>query len=267
MSTLTPAYYTRLAPFRELFATGAPVLTYHKVGPRPWGARLKGLYVSPKLFAQQMAELHQAGFRTQTLEALCEPGKTSAPAITLTFDDGFENALRHAVEPMQRHGFRAIEFLVADRLGQLNDWEMRQGEVPERLMDAAQIRDWLAAGHEIGAHTLTHPLLTQIPSAQAREEINASKKKLEDLFGVSIRHFCYPYGDYNESIRDAVRDAGYATGCTTEFGVNTAKTNLWQVKRVTARYASRSLRGIKTRLKNLKAFGTRSLSLRNHQQP
>lgn len=249
MSTLLPAYYTRLAPFRELFASGAPVLTYHKVGPRPWGARLKGLYISQKLFAEQMAELGQAGFRTQSLDAVLKTDKTSTPAITLTFDDGFRNVLRHAVEPMQRHGFRAIQFLVADRLGDLNDWEMRQGEVPERLMDAAQIRDWLAAGHEIGAHSLTHPFLTQIPLPRAREEICASKKKLEDLFRVPIRHFCYPYGDCNEAICELARAAGYETACTTEFGVNTTETEPWRFRRVTARYASRSLRSLKAWLK------------------
>ena len=254
MTAPLPAYYTRLEPFRELFAAGAPVLTYHKIGPRPWGARLKGLYVSSKLFAQQLEELAEAGYRTQSLQELREPGKTSAPSIVLTFDDGFENVLRHAVEPMSRHGFRAIEFLVADRLGRLNDWEMNEGEVPERLMDAAQIRDWLAAGHEIGAHSLTHPHLTQIQLAQAREEIGASKKKLEDLFGVPVRHFCYPYGDCNEAICDAVREAGYTTACTTELGVNTAGTSPWQMQRVTARYSSRNLRALRARLKRLMSF-------------
>ncbi|MBI3417823.1 MAG: polysaccharide deacetylase family protein [Verrucomicrobia bacterium] len=254
MTAPLPAYYTRLAPFRELFATGAPVLTYHKIGPRPWGARLKGLYVSPKLFAEQMTELHQAGFQTQSLAAVDKPGQAATPVITLTFDDGFENVLRHAVEPMRQCGFRSIEFLVAARLGQLNDWEMRQGEVAERLMDAAQIRDWLAADHEIGAHSMTHPFLTQIPLAQAREEISASKKKLEDLFDVPIRHFCYPYGDCSDAISELAREAGYETACTTEAGVNTTETNPWQLRRVTARYASRNWRNFFGRLKNVKSF-------------
>ena len=134
-------------------------------------------------------------------------------------------------------------------------------------MNEQAIGQWLEGGNEVGSHTVTHPRLDRLDIDWARFEITESRRQLERVTGSPVKHFCYPYGDYNESIRDAVRDAGYATGCTTEFGVNTAKTNLWQVKRVTARYASRSLRGIKTRLKNLKAFGKRSLSLRNHQQP
>ena len=98
---------------------------------------------------------------------------------------------------------------------------------------------------------MTHPFLTQIPLAQAREEISASKKKLEDFFGVPVRHFCYPYGACNQAICDLARAAGYATACTTESGVNPAGTNPWQLQRVTARYASRSLRGLQAQLKNL----------------
>src|SRR5437899_3518051 len=136
---------------------------------------------------------------------------------------------------MARYGMRAIQFLVADRLGGMNEWEVEQGEVQERLMDAAQIREWLAAGHEIGAHTLTHPFLTKISLERAREEISASKKKLEDCFGQPIRHFCYPYGDWNAAVCDLVRAAGYETACTTEFGVNTSATPAFELKRITAR--------------------------------
>src|SRR5258706_9633997 len=57
-----PHYYSSLRPFRESFRTGQPVLTYHHVGRRTRGSRLKGLYVSGKLFTRQMAELQTAGF-------------------------------------------------------------------------------------------------------------------------------------------------------------------------------------------------------------
>ena len=56
--------------------------------------------------------------------------------------------------------------------------EKAEGEAPAPLMDAAQVKDWLAAGHEIGSHTLTHPWLTRLPLSEAREEISGSKKKL-----------------------------------------------------------------------------------------
>jgi peptidoglycan/xylan/chitin deacetylase (PgdA/CDA1 family) len=238
----TPHYYTSLGEFRGLFATGNPVLTYHKVGPRPRGARLKGLYVSPALFARQLGELRAAGYRSGPLAESAGPAQ--AGRVVLTFDDGFVNVLAHALAPLRSNGFSAIQFLVADLLGKTNEWEAAAGERTEPLMDVAQVREWLAAGHAIGSHTRTHPFLTQLSRDAAREEISASKKKLEDLFGRAVEHFCYPYGDWNPAVRDLVIAAGYRTACTTNAGVNSTADSPFELKRITARYRSRSLRNL-----------------------
>ncbi|MDB6057815.1 MAG: Polysaccharide deacetylase [Verrucomicrobiales bacterium] len=251
MNASFPAYYTGLKPFAGLFATGLPVLMYHKLGPHPARVRLKGLYVSGRLFERQLAELRRAGFVTGAY-GLPEAGGNAGKRVALTFDDGFANVLRYGTEPMARHGVRAIQFLVADLLGRSNEWEVRQGEARETLMDAAQIKEWLAAGHEIGSHTLTHPYLTRISLEQAREEISSSKKKLEDRFGLAIRHFCYPYGDWNPAVRDLVSEAEYETACTTEFGVNTSVTPAWELKRITARHQSISFKALAARLARFK---------------
>jgi peptidoglycan/xylan/chitin deacetylase (PgdA/CDA1 family) len=126
---------------------------------------------------------------------------------------------------------------------------MPSGEAPEPLMDAGQVREWLAAGHQIGSHTLTHPWLTRLSPAAAREEIFASKKRLEDAFGVPVGHFCYPYGDWNPAVRDLVAEAGYRAACTTEPGLNTSGTDAFALRRFTARYPSRSLKAVWTRLR------------------
>jgi peptidoglycan/xylan/chitin deacetylase (PgdA/CDA1 family) len=241
-----PTYYHSLKPFEKTFQTGVPVLTYHKLGPRPRGVWLKGLYVSEKLFARQLGELRAAGFTTPPLSQLFPVEKISGKQIALTFDDGFTNVLRYGLKLLAENNFRAIQFLVADRLGQSNKWD--ENEAQEPLMDGAQIRDWLAAGHDIGSHTCTHPFLAKIPAAQAREEIFSSKKKLEDLFGRAIEHFCYPYGNWNEAVCDLVVEAGYKTAFTTASGVNLPGENPFTLKRFTARYPSRNLKALWSRL-------------------
>jgi peptidoglycan/xylan/chitin deacetylase (PgdA/CDA1 family) len=195
-----------------------------------------------------MIELRRAGFQTVSLDFAVKAAKSPRQQIALTFDDGFLNVLEHAAEPLAQVNFRAIQFLVADCLGQYNHWDLAAGEVSEPLMGLPEIRRWLAAGHEIGSHTLTHPLLPRLSPAAAREEISSSKKKLEDIFGLPIRHFCYPYGDWNEAIREWVVEAGYSTACTTEFGVNTSATSPFALRRITARYPSRKLKTILGRL-------------------
>jgi peptidoglycan/xylan/chitin deacetylase (PgdA/CDA1 family) len=239
-----PQYYASLAPFQEFFRSGVPILTYHKLGPCPRGARLKGMYLSERLFVRQLVELREAGFSSIKLSDVLGVVGAQNRVFSITFDDGFRNVMRYGLASLAQCHCQATQFLVAGRLGGMNEWDLAEGEAPEPLMDVAQVREWLAAGHEIGSHTLTHPWLTRMPLAAAREEISASKKWLEDQFGQVVEHFCYPYGDWNEPVRDLVRESGYRTACTTQFGLNTATTPPWALFRVTARYRTRSVKSL-----------------------
>ena len=234
-----PECYTSLVSFaRWLEGGGTAALMYHKLGPRPPRVRLKGLYVAERLFRRQLNELKAAGYVAVDPGAFCHSGMDSARSVAFTFDDGFENVLRLGIGPLREHGFRAIQYLVPGLLGGTNEWEQRQGEAVERLMDAAQVREWIAAGHWIGAHTRTHPWLTRIPLEEAKEEIRSSKLALEDLFGIPIRHFCYPYGDWNRPVRDLVEAAGFETACTTHPGANLPGGDPFLLRRLTARHVS-----------------------------
>jgi peptidoglycan/xylan/chitin deacetylase (PgdA/CDA1 family) len=249
MSPNSSPYYTSLASVGPGFEQGNPILTYHKLGPRPRRVRLKGLYVSTRLFAAQLRELHEASYLNGTLTECAGPRQPRR--IVITFDDGYVNVLRHGREPLARFGFRAIQFLPANLLGRSNEWDVAVGEAPEAIMDVAQVRDWLAAGHHIGSHTLDHPFLTKLPAAEAKEQIRASKKKLEDLFGRPIEHFCYPYGDWNSAVRDLVAETGYRTACTTDSGANQTTDSNFALKRFTARYPSRNWKTAGEKLRRL----------------
>lgn len=240
----TPTSFHTLKPFMDIFQSGVPVLMYHKIGVAPAGARLKGLYVRPERFARQLTELRQAGFGACKLEEV-NTKNGEALRVALTFDDGFENVSSHALEPLRASGFSAIQFLVANYIGRENQWEIREGEALEPLMNASQVREWIAAGHRIGSHSLSHPHLTRLSIRDAREEIFASKKKLEDLFGVPVHDFCYPYGSWNKAVRNLVMEAGYRTACSTDFGVNTPNVSAYSLRRIIVRYPTRSLKAFK----------------------
>ena len=234
-----PDYYFELGPFLKHFKEGHPILCYHKIARPPAKARIKGLYLDPDLFLSQMNEISQAALISMLPN---EATHSSGSSITITFDDGFANNLTEAAPLMQQAGIRAINYLVADRIGQTSDWEAREGGEADSLMNESQIRDWLAAGHWIGAHTCTHPRLSQLPRDRAREEIIAGRKKLEDRFGISVEHFAYPYGDYDDSTVELVREAGFKTACTMHRGINQSNTPPLELKRWTARYPSRTLK-------------------------
>jgi len=231
-----PEYFSELPPFREHFSEGFPVLCYHKIEPVPAGARIKGLYLEPNLFRRQIQELSGAGF------SFSLPGShASSQSMAITFDDGFLSNLEAGVPVMKKIGARAINYLVADRIGKSSDWETAEGGEARPLMDEAQVRDWLAAGNWIGAHTGTHPRLSKIPRDRAREEILSCKKKLEDRFGQPVEHFAYPFGDYDDAVVEMVREAGFKTACTMDRGVNDRNTDPFRLKRWTARYPTRTL--------------------------
>jgi peptidoglycan/xylan/chitin deacetylase (PgdA/CDA1 family) len=242
-----PEHYHTLPPFRALFSTGVPILMYHKIAPRPRRVRLKGLYVTPATLEQQLAELREGGFVSCHPDAARQDGQP-ALRVALTFDDGFRNVFQNALAPLAEGGWRALQFLVPNYIGKFNEWDLREGEAAELLMDAAEVRDWLGSGHAIGSHSLTHARLTRLTARDAREEIFASKKKLEDAFGVAVEHFCYPYGDWTETVRDLVIEAGYRTACTTQFGVNTPATPPFNLHRITVRHPTRTLRTLKRKL-------------------
>jgi peptidoglycan/xylan/chitin deacetylase (PgdA/CDA1 family) len=225
-----PDHYFKLRPFRSLFGTGLPILLYHKMGKAALLDRRKGLFVSRHLLASQLSELAQAGFGFGKL------GDTySAREIVISFDDGYASCFEHGIGLLEAFGCKAIQFLVSGRIGKTNDWD----GTGEAIMDKSQIRNWLAAGHQIGSHTVSHPDLTRLPSRDAREEVQASRKWLEDTFGVSVSHFSYPLGAFNDRIVEIVREAGYSTAVTTQFGVNDVGTEVHTLRRI---LAYRSLR-------------------------
>ncbi|MEI8342450.1 MAG: polysaccharide deacetylase family protein [Verrucomicrobiota bacterium] len=229
-------YYYRLPPFLGEFRQGRPVLVYHKLGFPRLNSERKGLWISPRLFSRQLAELKAAGFLSMELDS----GAVTGDGVAITFDDGYASVLRHGLEPLRENGFSAVQFLVCGFLGKTNSWDRDA----EPLMDKAQVRDWLQAGHSIGAHTVNHVRLTQVNEAVAREEIAASRKFLEDEFGVVVKHFCYPYGDWNQRVAEMVAEAGYTTASTTDYGINTAESDPFELKRIHAYVPLRSLPGL-----------------------
>ena len=216
-STNQPTEFASVSRDRWMFAEGVVVLMYHKIARPSAGTNLPSLYVHPRQFARQMDELLAAGIPCIPFGELPGAAASAANGFCLTFDDGFLNVFDHALPVLQKRGLRSIQFIVGSLIGRQDEWDRAIGEPPQTLMDEGQIREWLAAGQEIGSHTLTHPHLTRLSIEEARREIFDSKKLLEDRFGREIKHFCYPYGDHDAAIRDLVGEAGYASACTVQF--------------------------------------------------
>jgi peptidoglycan-N-acetylglucosamine deacetylase len=79
----------------------------------------------------------------------------------------------------------------------------------------------LASNFEIGAHTLTHPRLTQLSDAEAMREIALGKDSLEQLIATSVDSFCYPGGAYRHRHIRMVRNVGFTMARTVRRGHTT----------------------------------------------
>ena len=95
-----------------------------------------------------------------------------------------------------------------------------------------------ADGIEIGAHTMTHPVLSQLSSDAQQHEIQGSKKDLERLLGRSVQSFSYPHGlmsHYTVESVTLVRDAGYKLACSSCNGFINSRTDPLQIPRFVVR--------------------------------
>jgi peptidoglycan/xylan/chitin deacetylase (PgdA/CDA1 family) len=196
-----------------------PVLTFHQIAPAPEkGTGFRSLSVAPELFERQMAFLEALGYQGLSMTAL-QPylrGERNGKVVGITFDDGYLNNLTHALPVLQQIGFSSTCYAISAMLGQANSWDRHNGVPPSELMSAAHLRQWVAGGQEVGAHTRHHVRLTEVDATTAQEEIARSKTELEQLTGASVSHFCYPYGQYTSEHVLMVAQAGYETATTTQ---------------------------------------------------
>jgi peptidoglycan/xylan/chitin deacetylase (PgdA/CDA1 family) len=84
---------------------------------------------------------------------------------------------------------------------------------------------------EIGAHTVTHPVLTELPTAAQRVEIQGSKAYLEELLGQPVTSFSYPNGASSDETLSIVHDAGFSSACASSHGVVWRGTSPFQLPR------------------------------------
>ena len=197
-----------------------PILMYHNIGKPPEGARLRNLYVRATAFARQMLLLRLLGYRGLSM-ADAMPylrGEKKGRVVAITFDDGYVDTLELALPILQKYGFTATCYFVSQRLGRHNEWDASQLQVRKPLMDESQLRAWQRAGMEVGAHSRTHPRLTECTDMQLDDEIAGSKRDLEALLGAPVTQFCYPYGDLDERVVAATRRAGYDAATTVQRG-------------------------------------------------
>lgn len=121
---------------------------------------------------------------------LCFPeGKHKA--VTMSYDDG-KVGDRRLVELFNRHGFKGTFHLNSGLLG--------SGEGDNERIAREEMVE-LYRGHEISAHTLTHPTIARCPKEHIIHEVVEDRKNLEEIAGYTVRGISYPNGSYNSTVK------------------------------------------------------------------
>lgn len=210
------------APARQSLdaAYEIPVLMYHDLG-----TPAAGLTVTPDMFRKQVDLLADAGYQGVSIDAVLlalrgEPVRLPEKGVVLTFDDAYVDVYRVAYPVLKKRGFKATLFVITGLVGERGyaDWE--------------QVREMASDGWTIGSHTVYHQDLRLLNGRRLEDEIVSARKTLREKTGQSVLSFCYPAGQYNDAVIEAVKSAGYFGAVTTEPGVVTVTSAPFTLKRV-----------------------------------
>lgn len=104
-----------------------------------------------------------------------------------------------------------------EQLGEALGVRMPHDAYAGELLTWDEVRAMTDRGVSFGSHTLTHPILTQLPPDQALRELTESRRRIQDELEVPVRSLAYPNGtpaDFSSAIEALAQEAGYAAAFT-----------------------------------------------------
>ena len=146
--------------------------------------------------------------------------------VSLTFDDGWKSIHANALPILENKNFKSTQYLIANTIADTN-------EGVDGYMSKADVLDFNAKGHEIAAHTFSHPNLidpSMTESELQKEIAGARYKLLTDLNVRPVNGLAYTYGLYNDRATQAVKEAGFLGARTVDNGFNDKNSNRYLLK-------------------------------------
>lgn len=110
-------------------------------------------------------------------------------------------------------------------------------EIPANLghgmhLSWPQVREMAQHGIEFGAHSISHPILTNVEHEQLKLEIRGSKRAVEEHLGGEALTFCYPAGQFNAAVQDEVRSAGFRFATAFHEAISHSKPDHFALPRI-----------------------------------
>jgi peptidoglycan/xylan/chitin deacetylase (PgdA/CDA1 family) len=198
--------------YRDNYEAAYPILRKHAV-PAMFYLATGCLEDGPPLWTSEVRHLVQSGCRPTVVVS------TIGATLDVRTPEARDCAIRMLKKTMVALPREARE----ECLRELRAWSGSGGAAPRgTMLTWAQVREMRRGGMDIGAHTVTHPLLPSIPAVEAQDEIVRSRLELQERLREPVRHFSYPNpGDgihADVAVADLVRGTGYLTAVTSRQG-------------------------------------------------
>lgn len=212
--------------------TKVPILEYHDLTEKT--DTIKDFH-SPYVlliskFYEHMKWLYQNDYSTLLIDDLFTDNILEK-SVVLTFDDGYINNYKLAFPILKEFNFVATFFIVPTFVGQ------------ENYISIDQITEMKECGMKFESHSLTHPYLISLTEREIMHEVVGSKQRIQDIVKGEVKHFSVPYGFYNNYLIKCLKEAGYKSLVTENFGYYKYKDNPLHVL---PRFTVKSHFGIKT---------------------
>lgn len=184
---------------------------YHKVDVRP---EIGITSIHPRQFKRQIEFLLKQGYSLVTLKELQTKYANDPSAVALTFDDAYQNIHKYAFPILKQYGVAATVFVITGFIGSPNRWDAQYiARRAYRHLNYREIEELIRAGWRIESHGISHRGLNTMSRDEIKSEIVASKKMLEERFGVEVSYFAPPFGKITPRIRRLATEAGYQGIC------------------------------------------------------
>lgn len=179
------------------------ILMYHSVGENDAFFNVK-----PEDFEWQMGYLKERGFAVISLSDLLykinKKEKFLSNTVVITFDDGYEDNYLNAFPILKKYQFPAEIFLQS---GCIDSYKQNSEGIKLKILSEEQIKEMTGSGIiSFGGHTVSHPKLSKLSQGEIKKEILENKTAIKKITGVEPVVFAYPFGDYNNFVKDYIKN-------------------------------------------------------------
>ncbi|OQX52042.1 MAG: hypothetical protein B5M53_09550 [Candidatus Cloacimonas sp. 4484_209] len=207
-----------------------PILRYHSINDHI------NLSLSVRIdsFVKQMDYLYHKGFNVITLDEaflLWKKKLKVVKPLVITFDDGYRDIYVNALPILRKYNFKATVFLTTNSIGS-SKLKTDVGNIPIPCLSWDEIKEMQNYDISFGSHTLSHPFLTKMSEENMKKEIKEPKKIIEEKLGIKVITFSYPFGDFNERVKNVVRSSGYLIACAEHLS-RRQKEDILSLQRIT----------------------------------